>query len=223
MAIVIAGLMIAVAIVYSVGKESIPQANLGKTVNEPSEATDNIRPFSSSDHILGNANAPVKIVEFSDTECPFCKRFHSTMHRIVKDYDGKVAWVYRHFPLDSLHSKARTEAKATECANELGGNSKFWSYLDRLFEVTPSNNGLDLAELPRIAEYVGLPRDSFEKCLNSAKHDERVQTDSQDAIASGGEGTPYSIIIGPKGKRVAINGAQDYPFVKAAIDALNGK
>jgi len=115
-------------------------------------------PYAQVKEMADNAlaNAPVKIVEFSDTECPFCKRFHTTMQQVVKDSNGQVAWVYRHFPLDQLHSKARKEAEATECAAELGGNEKFWAYLNRLMEVTPANDGLDLAELPVIAAYVGL-------------------------------------------------------------------
>ena len=120
-------------------------------------------------HILGNPGAPVKLVEFSDFECPFCKRFHLTMKRLMNEYgeDGKVAWVYRHFPLVSLHSKARREAQAAECASELGGNEAFWAYSDRLFEVAPSNNRLDLALLPRIAQLIGLDRAKFEACLAS--------------------------------------------------------
>ena len=71
------------------------------------------------------------------------------MQKIVADYKGQVAWVYRHFPIDSLHSRARKEAEATECANEFGGNTVFWQYLDKIFELTPSNDGLDPAELPK--------------------------------------------------------------------------
>ena len=141
------------------------------------------------------------------------------MHQVVNEYDDKVAWIYRHFPLDQLHSKARKEAEATECANELGGNEKFWAYIDRLFEITPSNNGLDLAELPRIAEFIGLDRGKFEQCLNSGKYADRVRTDLEDAINSGGAGTPYSIVIAPNGQKFVVSGAQPFAAVKQAIDA----
>lgn len=96
-----------------------------------------------SDYILGDKNAEVIIYEYSDTECPFCKRFHATMHEIMSANQGKVAWVYRHFPLDSIHPKTRKEAEAVLCAGELGGNTAFWKYLDTIFEITPANNGLD--------------------------------------------------------------------------------
>ncbi len=183
-----------------------------------------VKPVDGEDHILGNPDAPVKLVEFSDFECPFCKRFHRTMKRLMDEYgkDGKVAWVYRHFPLDSLHSKARKEAQAAECANELGGNEAFWAYADRLFEVTPSNDRLDLALLPRIAQKIGLDRAKFEACLEGdargGKYAAHIEADVQDATASGGTGTPFSLVIAPNGKIFPINGAQPYAAVKSIID-----
>ena len=182
------------------------------------------KPVDAEDHILGSLDAPVKLVEFSDFECPFCKRFHPTMKRLMNEYgkDGKVAWVYRHFPLDELHSKARKEAQAAECANELGGNEAFWAYADRLYEVTPSNDRLDLWLLPEFAEEIGLDRAAFEACLEGdargGKYAAHIEADVQDAIASGGTGTPYSLVIAPNGKTFPINGAQPYAAVKAIID-----
>ncbi len=182
------------------------------------------KPVDGEDHILGNPDAPVKLIEFSDFECPFCKRFHLTMKRLMNEYgkDGKVAWVYRHFPLDSLHAKARKEAQAAECANELGGNEAFWAYSDRLFEVTPSNDRLDLAVLPRIAQEIGLDRAKFEACLGGdargGKYAAHIEADVQDATASGGTGTPYSLVIAPNGKTFPINGAQPLAALKSIID-----
>ncbi len=188
------------------------------------EAAGTVKPVNGEDHILGSLDAPVKLIEFSDFECPFCKRFHRVMKRLMDEYvkDGKVAWVYRHFPIDSLHSKARKEAQATECANELGGNEAFWIYTDTLFEVTPSNNRLDLAVLPRIAQDIGLDRAKFEACLGGdsrgGKYAAHIEADNQDAIASGGTGTPYSLVIAPNGRTFPINGAQPYAALKSIID-----
>ena len=218
-AIIIAGAIIAVAIVYSTGRKAVQPTDGGDVPAAGSGSADKIKAVSSKDHLLGDPKAPVKLVEFSDTECPFCKRFHDTMHQVVNEYGDKVAWIYRHFPLDQLHSKARKEAEATECANELGGNEKFWVYIDRLFEITPSNNGLDLAELPRIAEFVGLDRVKFEQCLNSGKYADRVRADLEDATNSGGSGTPYSIVIAPNGQKFVVSGAQPLAAVKQVIDA----
>jgi protein-disulfide isomerase len=137
--------------------------------------------------------------------------------------DRKVAWVYRHFPIDELHSKARKEAQAAECANELGGNQAFWAYANKLFEVTPSNNRLDLALLPQIAEQTGLDPAKFTACLEGdergGKFAAHIEANRQDATDSGGTGTPYSLVIGPKGEIFPINGAQPYRAAKAIIDA----
>jgi protein-disulfide isomerase len=181
---------------------------------------DNLKPISDKDHILGNPDAPIAVITFIDLECPFCKRFHSTMYQIVDEYGGKVKWVIRNLPLEELHSKAKTEAIAAECAADLGGNEKFWQYINRLFEITPSNDGLDLAELPKIAEYVGLNKTQFETCLVSGKFDQLIDEEIQDGTNSGAQGTPYSIIIGPKGKKSVIPGALSYKDVKKMIDDI---
>lgn len=231
-AIVLAGALVASSIIYSrIPAPGSQTASLGRATEETAgqtapRAVENIRPVTSRDHIRGNPEAPVKIVEFSDLECPFCKRFNDTLLQALAEYgkEGKVAWVYRHFPLDSLHSKARKEAEATECAAALGGNEKFWAYIDRLFEITPSNNNLDLIQLPQIAQEVGLDRKRFEQCLaTSEKFAQRIEEDYQDAVASGGAGTPYSIVIAPDGKKLVISGAQPYAVVKNIIQSALGE
>ena len=158
-AIVVAGVIVALAVIFTSGagtSQVAPGGGPSQGENGVQDQEIAIKPVTASDHIRGSLDAPVKIVEFSDLECPFCARFHPTLQQIFDEYEGQVAWVYRHFPLDTLHAKARKEAEATECAAELGGNDGFWAYLDRLFEVTPSNDRLDLALLPQIAEDVGL-------------------------------------------------------------------
>lgn len=218
--ILVAGILISGSVIYSKGQKSL-SANLGDVAvnkGQNEKVFENIKPVSAEDHILGNVAASVKIVEFSDMECPFCKKFHETMNQVMKEYAGKIALVYRHFPLDELHPKARKEAVATECANKLGGNDKFWAYLDRLMEITPSNNGLDPAELPKIAQYVELDSVKFNACLESGEFDKYIADNVADAINSGGRGTPYSIAIAQNGKKFLISGAQSYEFVKSIID-----
>lgn len=113
-------------------KEKISSALLSNTPLEEIK----IRPVTEGDHIVGDINtAKIIIVEYSDFDCPFCKVFHSTMHRVVKDSNGEVAWVYRHYPIPQLHPDAFKKAEATECAWEQGGNEAFWKYADRLFEI----------------------------------------------------------------------------------------
>jgi protein-disulfide isomerase len=121
------------------------EAALAGTAKYTAEGEGNIPPITDKDHIFGNRNADLLIVEYSDPECPFCKRFDATMNQVMDQYQAsnKVAWVYRHFPLDSIHPKSRHESEALECANEIGGNAKFWEYVKVLFKVTPGNDGLD--------------------------------------------------------------------------------
>ena len=154
------------------------------------------------------------------------------MKKALEAYDGKIAWVYRHFPLDQLHPKARKEAEASECAADLGGNIAFWSYVDKVFEVTPSNNGLDLNLLPEIAEKIGLDKTKFQNCLQSGKYQAKVAADLKNAIDSGGRGTPYLIVIGKSGAKLVIPSALPFeadpmrpeltPFRPIIEEALKG-
>lgn len=91
-----------------------------------------IKEVTSSDHVRGNVNAPITLIEFSDFDCPFCKRFHPTMTQLLDEYPDKVRWVYRHLPLTDLHPNAAKKALASECAAEQG---KFWEFADRLIET----------------------------------------------------------------------------------------
>jgi protein-disulfide isomerase len=180
-----------------------------------------MRPVSKSrDHIRGNPGAPVTLIEYSDFECPFCKSFHPTVKKLVDESNGRVRWVYRHFPLDELHPvKARKEAAATECAAELGGNEAFWKFADRFFDVTPSNNKTDIdTALPRIAREIGLEENKFAACLASGRHDRRVEEDVQNAVATGGRGTPWSLVVSKSGKIYPLSGAQPYAAVKQLVD-----
>lgn len=223
-AIVVAGALIAGALFFRNGTgsgsvaASTPQP---KTAIQEAGGLENMTPITASDHIRGNPDARVVIVEYSDTECPFCKRFHPTLQQAIDEYgkSGKVAWVYRHFPLDSIHPKARTEAVAAECAGELGGNAAFWNYVDSFFAVTPSNNQTDIQTvLPQIAKDIGLEVDAFNSCLASGTYDAHIQDDLDNAIATGGNGTPWSIVVTESGKKYPLSGAQPYAAVKQLIE-----
>lgn len=218
-AIVIAGLFIAVAL-YLSGTKNSETAKAPSVKAEAGDVTMKAVDVKT-DHILGNPDAPIKIVEYSDTECPFCKRFHTTLNKLVQDYgkDGKVAWVYRHFPLD-IHSKAKKEAEATECAAELGGNTKFWEYINKIYEVTPGNNGLDPAELPKIAAQVGLDKIAFESCLSSGRHASTVEAQFQDGLKAGARGTPFSVIVTKDQKIPITQGALPYEDMKSILDMV---
>jgi len=218
--IILAGVIIAGAIIASGGEFKAPAGGPVAAVDDTEIV---IAPVTSDDHILGSLNARVYVIEFSDLECPFCKTFHATMKEIIEEYGerGEVAWVFRNFPLESLHKKARKEAEAAECANELGGQVAFWEYIDTIFEITPSNDGLDLDLLPQIAEDIGLNRSAFETCLLSGKYSDEIDKDIQDAFASGARGTPHSIIMSNDGKiRIPVRGAYPINDIRDSIEEI---
>lgn len=210
-AIVIAGLAIATAVYFGDNKKYTPPSEEQNIV---------LAEVTADDHILGNPRAKVTIVEYSDTECPFCKMFHETMNKVMGEYGegGNVAWVYRHYPLP-FHQKAPKEAEATECANKLGGTEKFWSYTNTVFKKTQGNDSLNEAELPKIAEEIGLDTTAFMNCLSSGEMNARVQRDLTSGRTAGVNGTPHSLIL-VNGKIVGtIKGAQPYEQVKAMVEA----
>lgn len=158
------------------------------------------------------------IVEYSDTECPFCKRFHATMQQVLTDYDGQFRWAYKQFPIPSLHSKAPREANATECAAEQG---KFWEYLDLMMERTTSNDTLPDEELFTMADDLGLDRAAFDSCVEDNKYQNIVSADSAEAQKMGANGTPYSVIIDQDGNVVdVISGALPYESIATTLDAI---
>lgn len=179
----------------------------------------NLAEVNKSDWARGAENPKITIVEFSDLECPFCKRFHDTMKQVMNNYGDQVQWVYRHAPLKQLHSKAPKEAEAAECVGDLGGEEKFWAFVDKIFSVTPSNNGLNMDKLPDYAADVGVNKQKFKNCLDSGRMSSEVQSDLQDAKSAGLRGTPYSVLIGPDGQKVPISGAQPYSKVKSLIES----
>lgn len=217
LAIVVAGLAIAGAIYFGNSKkntEVASQRDQNKKINLTS--------VTDADHLIGNPSAKIIIVEYADLECPYCKVFHTTMNTIMGEYgaSGKVAWIYRHFPIAQLHSKAHREAEATECANKLGGNVKFWEYTNKIFSVTPSNNGLNESELSKTAKEIGLDLKAFNECLSSGSMKDVVDQGISSGRSAGAEGTPYSLILVDKKVAGTINDAQPYEGVKAIIDQI---
>jgi protein-disulfide isomerase len=212
-AIVVAGILIAGAMFFG-GGESNDSPDVG---DEPDI---NFNEISNDDHILGNPDARIKVVEYSDIDCPFCSTFHQTMHQVIDEYgmDGDVAWVYRHFPIAQLHPDATRKAVASECVADLGDDTAFWNYLDILFERDES-----VGDLASIAAEVGVDSAEFTTCLNSGRFDSNVADDLADAQRAGGRGTPHSLII-VEGEMVgAIPGALPFDSVKAQIDNIISK
>lgn len=200
------------------GKDStgaIDQINIGLD----GKSSGSLRPVDQTDHVLGNISAPVKIIVYSDLECPYCKLFHFVLTKAYKEFGSdKLAIVYRQLPLDGLHQKARLEAQATECVAEIGGNDKFWQYLDQIYTNTPSNDGLDLSLLPKFASNIGINPTAFKACLDSGKYADKISTSVAEATALGIEGTPYPIIIDSRGKTTTLKGYVSYENLKPMIE-----
>lgn len=184
-----------------------PSAELPSQIeNQPTTQTFKI---TKSDHIRGEFNAPITLVEFSDFECPFCERHYPTLNKILENYKGKVRLVYKHFPL-GFHPNAQKAAEASECADEQG---KFWEYHDKLFDNQPT--GYSLEKFKQWAKDLGLNSKKFNDCLDSAKFAEKVQADYQEGTEKGVNGTPANFVNGE-----LISGAQPYELFKQTIDQL---
>ena len=152
--------------------------------------------------ILGQADAPVTIVEFSDYQCPYCKRFATTVFPILKsDYidTGKVRYVFRDFPLTQIHPQA---AKAHEGAHCAGEQDRYWDMHDLLFE---NQQDLSMPALARYAGQIGLDMDAFDACLASGRHQAAIQQDTQDGAKASVRGTP-SFVIGKSGADETVTG-----------------
>lgn len=187
------------------------------------EQAKNVKTVSESDdHIRGDKNARISLIEYSDFECPYCKSFHPTAQQVVDEYDGEVNWIYRHFPLSFHDPLATKEAIATECANELGGNEKFWEMADLIFDRTGSNGkGLDINNLTELAIEIGLDERAFDTCMESGKYDQHIAQDIEEGDAAGVTGTPGNILLNNEtGDTVLVPGAQPFNKLQIAIDQM---
>ncbi len=177
-----------------------------------------VRPVDASDHVFGNPNAPVKIVEYSDFDCDYCQGFDSTMREIIgsSGTKGRVAWVYREFPLTELHPNALSSAEAAECAALAGGSDAFWKFTDILFKNQP----VDPTQYGTYAKNAGVTSEAFATCFMNASTTvfSRIMADRTNAFAVGAEGTPYSLIVVDGKAPVVMSGAYDYEEVKQLID-----
>jgi protein-disulfide isomerase len=178
----------------------------------PAPPAGDLAPVTEDDHIRGDYDAPITIVEYSDFECPFCSRFHPTLLQVMDEYGEDVRWIYRHFPLASIHPQATPAAEASECAAAQGGNDAFWAYSDRLFD---NQTSLGRSFYVELAGDIGLSTGEFESCLDEGRFAQKVQDQYQSGLSAGVRGTPGTYINGQ-----SIPGAVPYEQVKAVIDSL---
>ncbi|WP_026090096.1 DsbA family protein [Candidatus Nitrosopumilus sediminis] len=178
---------------------------------------------ADNDPIIGNPDAPITIVEFSDFQCPFCARFHTqTLPLIIEEYieQGKVKLVFRDFPIQSIHPNALPASVAAECANE---QNKFREMHDMLFEKQNEWNKLEtvdaLSLFNQYATEIKLDEEQFDSCLSSGKYIPEIKKDLDDGRDYGVSGTPGFFIGNDEIGYVELKGAQPFDSFKKIIDA----
>ena len=227
-AILLAGVLVAGAVMFGDKKNGDQVANVGKAGNDavPSApAADlfkNVGSITEGDHILGSKDAKVKIVNYSDMECPFCVRFDVTMKDVVVKYNGQVAWVYRHYPL-GFHEYAMPAADASECAAEIAGNDAFWKFLDGIVAFDNSAKQGDKPDMAKIAAAAGVDSAKFANCFGKDKHKDIIAASMANAEASGLQGTPFSVIVVDGTPVDSMDGALPMDQITAKIDKALGK
>ena len=178
---------------------------------------------ADNDPIIGNPDAPITIIEFSDFQCPFCAKFHSqTLPLILDEYieQGKVKLVFRDFPIQSIHPNALPASIAAECANEQG---KFKEMHDMLFDNQNEWNKQDtvdaLSSFSQYATNIQLEQETFDSCLTNGKYIEEIKKDLDDGRNYGVSGTPGFFVGNDQIGYVELKGAQPFESFKKIIDA----
>lgn len=174
--------------------------------------------FAEREHIVGNRNSDIRVFLYSDTECPYCNSFHDySLPKLLEEYGNKVAIIYRHFPIVSLHPNAYVEAEALECAYEQKGNEGFWDMLDALYGAIEKENTFDVKALPMLAESIGLDSENLKKCVASGKGRSWVEYSIGQGVERGVYKTPSVYVENVRtGKSTLVNGV-GYSASKAAI------
>jgi protein-disulfide isomerase len=160
------------------------------------------------DPVLGPENAEITIIEFSDYECPYCRSWHNEVYsQLLDTYGDQVRFVYRDFPLESIHVNAKPAAEAANCAYEQG---KFWDYHDKLFSM---ELGLSPEAYQEYATQLDLDTDEFQECLDSGRYQQEVQSDFEFAANLGVRSTPTFFVNG-----IAVVGAQPFEVFQQVIE-----
>lgn len=145
-----------------------------------------------TDHIRGNKNAKVTLIEYSDFECPFCLRHLDTINQILAQYPNDVRLIYRHYPLTSIHPEAQKAAEASECA---GAQGKFWEMHDKIFAANAAGT-MNVQKWKDAAKELSLDTNKFNKCLDGGEMAARVNQDTAEGSSAGVSGTPATFVNG---------------------------
>jgi len=213
--IIIAGVLVAAAIIFANQHPSAPVvAQQGGQVAPAVDA--HVPGPSSSDFIVGSPTAPLVLVEYSDFQCPFCSMIYPTLKRITSESNGSIAWVMREYPLYQIHPNALPSANAAECIADQLGNDAFWKFADTIFADQSKMSDTYYAQ---IAQTLGANVTAYKACVSSQKFASKITQQTNDAQASGGNGTPFTVVINTKtGKQYPISGALPYEQIMAVIN-----
>jgi protein-disulfide isomerase len=181
----------------------------------------NLRPVGPDDHILGNPAASVMIVEYCDIDSPFCKQFQKVLEQVIaKDgATGDVAWAYRHLPVANQYPNSENEAEAAECVAAAGGTNAFFAFIDALQAAAPGTATFDPSGYGAVVTNLGLDAGAFSKCLSAGTYAKRVADDADNALAAGGTGAPYTVLLVKGMQPIPIQGALSYTQFNALVEA----
>lgn len=180
---------------------------------------DDIAKLTADTYVKGDKAAQILWIEYSDLECPFCKRLHDSgaIKNLETKYGSKLALAFKHYPLP-FHPQAMPAAQAAECVGEAGGSAKYFAFVESIFtKGTPSQDVIDAA-----VKEVGLNAATIKKCVDSGKFKARVDTHmAEGSTKFGVNGTPGNVLINTKtGKYEVVSGAQPEANFDAAITRL---
>ncbi|MFZ5424984.1 MAG: DsbA family protein [Patescibacteria group bacterium] len=176
---------------------------------------------TGEDHIYGDEFAPIAIVEYSDLECSFCGTYNNTIKEFVDKNEGKVMWVYRHFPIENLHQNARLAAEATECAYSIGGEDVFWKMLASIHESADEEGNIEKEKLPEIAKNLNIHIGDFEECLDTKKFELKVESIFNTGLVAGVESVPTTFVMHMEtGALIPIEGSISDKVLQAAVNEM---
>lgn len=184
------------------------------------DAADKVVKPDETDHVKGSLDADIILLEYSDLQCPFCQSFHSVIEQAVNDYNGKVAWVYRHLPLETIHPQALPAALAAECVNEFAGKDAFWKFVDEVF--ADQDNNITDDGLKKVATSLGVSEKDYSECIVSNRHNNTVQRQAGEGEEAGVTGTPATFVINKKGEMWLIPGSTSIDSLKQTIEEALG-
>lgn len=171
-------------------------------------------------HIYGSMDAQFTLVEFSDLECPYCKRFHDTPKQMADKSEGRINWEWQHYPLAFHNPVAEVAAHASECVGEVAGNKAFWAFTGEWFARTQLN-GQGVEDVERLAQEVGAPLDAYRQCMDSGKYQALIEGQVKKGTNMGVTGTPATVIVDNlTGNKLLVKGAQSTQVLLQTMQQL---